>query len=111
MIDDDDDDDQETVPLRRRTKFIKPIGEIFKSVVCWFEGPFVDHIILHPIIRWVLLATFTAASLVFVSFAVQLRPDEEQVRATFLKGLRQHWSFAVVAVQCCTVYCSLAKLC
>ncbi len=58
---------------------IKPIGELFKSLVCWFEGPFVDYVILHPVVRWVVLVGFTCVSIVFVSFAVQLRPEEKQV--------------------------------
>ena len=62
-----------------RVKFIKPIGELFKCVVNWFEGPYVDYFILHPIIRWVVMIIFISASAVFMSFAVQLRPDEEQV--------------------------------
>ena len=64
---------------QNRMRFIKPIGELFKCVVNWFEGPYVDYVILHPIVRWVVLAFFLSLSIVFVSFAVQLRPDEEQV--------------------------------
>ena len=60
-------------------EFIKPIGELFKCVVNWFEGPYVDYVILHPIARWVVMAFFLAASVIFLSFAGQLRPDEEQV--------------------------------
>lgn len=73
--DQNEDDAQE--PARNR--FIKPIGELFKCVVNWFEGPYVDYVILHPIVRWIVLAFFLSTSLVFVSFSVQLRPDEEQV--------------------------------
>ena len=64
---------------QNRARFIKPIGELFKCVVNWFEGPYVDYVIIHPVIRWVVLAFFVSASIVFLSFAVQLRPDEEQV--------------------------------
>eukprot|EP00795_Rhopilema_esculentum_P002676 gene2676-884_t len=45
-----------------------------------FSGPYVDYVILHPIVRWIVLAFFVVTSVVFMSFAVQLRPDEEQVQ-------------------------------
>ena len=73
------DDEHESARLQKKSKSIKPIGELFKSVVSWFEGPFVDYVIMHPILRWIILATFVCSSVVFMSFAVQLRPDEEQV--------------------------------
>ena len=69
-------------------KFIKPIGELFKCVVNWFEGPYVDYVILHPVVRWVVLICFLAASVVFASFASQLRPDEEQVSPSICLHMR-----------------------
>ena len=76
---DHNDSQEEQSQTQNRIKFIKPIGELFTCVVNWFEGPYVDYVILHPIIRWVVMIIFLSVSVVFMSFAVQLRPDEEQV--------------------------------
>ena len=72
--------DLATSPLRRNGKVIQScVGKMFKAIVHWFEGPFVTYIVIHRVMRWVLLLIFGAVSIVFVAFAVQLRPDEDQV--------------------------------
>ena len=61
----------------------------FTLRVCrFFEGPFCDYVILHRIVRWVLLAVFLAFLALSITFATQLKGDEEQVR-------RLMWSVAL----------------
>lgn len=54
--------------------------KLFKAVVNWFETTYANRIVLHHKIKWILLTLFMGLSIMFLVFAVQLGPDEEQVQ-------------------------------
>ena len=84
---------EEESPAQNFIEFIKPIGELFKCVVNWFEGPYIEYVILHPIHRWVVMAFFLIASTVFIAFATQLQTAEEQVSLYVLKCINHLYMY------------------
>ena len=64
--------DREEAPQDDMTK-------LFKAVVRWFETSYANGVILHSQIRWVVVAIFIGLSILFMAFALQLKPDEDQV--------------------------------
>ena len=52
---------------------------MFKAVVKWFGSSYANNFILHNKIRWVVLLVFLVMSIIFLVFALKIRPDEEMV--------------------------------
>ena len=52
---------------------------LFRAVVEWFETTYAKNFVLHCKVKWVILAVFTALSILFFTFAMKLGPDEEMV--------------------------------
>lgn len=63
-----------------------PKKSISQRLIHFFEGPFYEYVIIHKIVRWVVIAVFTAFLIVSIVFATQLEPDTEQASILHFKS-------------------------